>query len=45
MAVRAGVQLEEEEVAGEMSFWGSVSSLPVKKVVFRATGRPVLMPL
>ena len=30
MAIRAGVQLEEDEVAGEMSFWGSVSSLPVK---------------
>ena len=45
MAVRAGVQSEEDEVAGEMSFWGRVSSLPVKKVVFRATGRPVLMPL
>ena len=30
MAVRAGVQREEEEMAGEMSFWESVSSLPVK---------------
>ena len=29
-SVSAGVQLEEEEVAGEMSFWGRVSSLPVK---------------
>ena len=56
MAVRAGVLREEEEVAGEMSFWGGggggvgvgwgggrVSSLPVKKVVFRATGRPVML--
>ena len=26
MAIRAGVQREEEKVSGEMSFWGSVSS-------------------
>ena len=30
MAIMAGVQREEEEEAGEMSFWGSVSSVPVK---------------